>query len=58
LPFKARRVCFLINLATPSKFMVVFRFVEAITLNTLETLDSARKSYMTPLPAILTLEYI
>jgi len=37
--------------------MVVFRFVRAITLDTLRTLDSARKSHMTPLPAILTLGY-
>jgi len=36
---------------------VIFGFVEIITLNALETLDSARKSHMTPLPAILTLEY-
>ena len=37
--------------------MVVFGFVGAITLDALRTLDFARKSYMTPLPAILTLGY-
>jgi len=57
LCLEARRVHLLINLATPPKFTVVFGFVRAITLNTLGTLDSARKSHMTLLPAILTLGY-
>ena len=57
LSFKMRRVCLLVCLAIPPEFMVVFRFVEAITLDVLKTLDSARKSRMTPLPAILTLGY-
>ena len=57
LHLKTRRVCLLVYLATPPEFMVVFGFVGAITLDALGTLDSARKSRMTPLPAILTLEY-
>jgi len=57
LYLKMRRVCFLVRLATSPEFMVVFGFVGAITLDVLGTLDSARKSHMTPLPAILTLEY-
>ena len=57
LSLKTRRVCLLVCLAIPPEFMVVFRFVEAITLDALKTLDSARKSCMTPLPAILTLRY-
>jgi len=57
LHLETRRVCLLIHLATPFKFMVVFRFVGAITLDALGTLDSARTSHMTPLPAILTLGY-
>ena len=57
LCLEARRVCLLVSLATPPKFMVVFGFVVAITLNTLGTLYSARKGHMTPLPAILTLGY-
>jgi len=57
LRLEARRVHFLVSLATPPKFTVVFGFVGAITLDALGTLDSARKSRMTPLPAILTLGY-
>jgi len=57
LHLETRRVCLLIRLATPPKFMPVFGFVGAITLDTLRTLDSARTSHMTPLPAILTLGY-
>ena len=58
LRLKMRRVHLLIHLTTPPEFMVVFRFVGAITLDILGTLDSARKSCMTPLPAILTLVYV
>jgi len=57
LCLETRRVRLLIHLATPPKFTVVFRFVEAITLDALRTLNSTRKSHVTPLPAILTLEY-
>ena len=57
LSLKMRSVCLLVCLATPPEFMVVFRFVEAITLDALKILDSARKSRMTPLPVILTLGY-
>jgi len=57
LCLEVRRVCLLISLATPPEFTVVFGFVEAITLDALGTLDSARKSHMTPLPTILTLGY-
>jgi len=57
LCLKTRRVRLLVHLATLPKFTVVFGFVGAITLDTLGTLDSARKSRMTSLPAILTLGY-
>jgi len=57
LRLKVRRVRLLVSLATLPEFTVVFGFVGAITLNTLGILDSARKSCMTPLPAILTLGY-
>jgi len=58
LYLETRRVHLLIHLTTLSKFTVVFGFVGAITLDALGTLDSARKSRMTPLPAILTLGYV
>jgi len=57
LCLEVRRVHLLVSLATPPEFIVVFGFVGAITLDTLGTLDSARKSHMTLLPAILTLGY-
>ena len=57
LHLETRRVHLLVCLATPPKFTVVFRFVGAITLDVLGTLNSARKSCMTLLPAILTLGY-
>ena len=57
LCLKMKRVHLLIHLTTPPEFTVVFRFVGTITLDTLGILDSARKSCMTPLPAILTLGY-
>jgi len=57
LCLKTRRVHLLVSLATSPKFTVVFGFVRTITLDILETLDSAIKSHMTPLPAILTLGY-
>jgi len=57
LCLETRRIHLLVCLATPPKFAVVFRFVGAIAFDTLGILDSARKSCMTPFPAILTLGY-
>jgi len=57
LCLETRRVHLLIHLTTPPKFTVVFRFVETIILDALRTLNSTRKSCVTPLPAILTLGY-
>ena len=58
LYLEMRRIHLLVCLATPPKFIVVFGFMGAITLDALETLNSARKCRMTPLPAILTSGYV
>ena len=57
LCLEMRHVYLLVCLAAPPKFIVVFGFVGAIALDALETLDSARKSHITPPPVVFILGY-
>ena len=56
LSLKMRRVRLFICFATPPKFLVVFRSVWSIALDTLGTLDSAKEDSMSSLPAVFALE--
>ena len=53
--FEMRRVDFVIGFAAPTKFTMVLQFVGTITLYTLQALNSARKSRITPFPIVFTL---
>jgi len=44
LGFKSWRIHFFVGFATPSKFVVVFRFVGAIAFDALQPLNLARES--------------
>ena len=45
-------------LAAPGEMMVMFNFMQSIIFNVLRTLETASKCGITPLLAILALEYI
>jgi len=51
------RISFIISLTILHKMTVIFRFVQSITFDALRPLDPTRESSMTPLPAILALQY-
>ena len=55
LCLEMRHVCLLICLAAPPKFIVVLGFVWTVALDTLRTLDFARKGCMSPPPAVFAL---
>ena len=57
MSFKSKRVSFWICFATPSKVMVVLRFVRAIPFDVPRTLYSTRESGMILFPTILVLRY-
>jgi len=55
LGFKAWWISLFIGLAALAEFAMILWFVGSIILNALWTLDSTRKSQMTPFPAVFTL---
>jgi len=55
LCLETRWVCPLVCFAVPPKFTVVLRFVWTVALDTLGTLDFARKGCMSPPPAVFAL---
>jgi len=55
LGFQSWRIDLGVCFATPSEFSMMFRFVWTVTFDTFGTLDSARKCYVTPLPAVFAL---
>ena len=57
LCLELRRIPFLICLAIPLKFVMVFWLVRTITFDIFRSLYSVRECCMTPLPAVLTLGY-
>jgi len=57
LSFETRWVDLIIHFTTPTKLLVVFRFIQAIAFYILCSLDSIGKGGMFLLPTILTLEY-
>ena len=56
LGFQSRRVNFVVRLATPTEFSMVFGFMGAITFDALGTSDSAQKGCVSLFPALFALE--
>ena len=57
LGFQPERIGFIITFSAPPKLLVVFGFMQTITLNAFWLLSFAGKYCIFPFPAILTLRY-
>jgi len=55
LCFQPRRIDFGVGLAAPSKFAMIFGFVEAVAFDALRPLNSTQEHCMTSFPTIFTL---